>query len=48
MLSYFSNNQFITKNKNNNNGNNTIAMIEKLFLNIKYKLLYKKLIKKEI
>lgn len=43
MLGFSSNNQVITNNKSNNKNNNTVTIIERLFLNIKYKLLYKKL-----
>lgn len=42
MSSHVFDNQFITKVKKNNKNNNIDAIIEGLFLNIKYSLLYKK------
>lgn len=46
MSSHSFDNQFITKVRKNNKSNNIDAIIEELFLNIEYSLLYKKWIKK--
>lgn len=41
-------NQFSIDNKSNNRGNNAIAIIKELFLNIRHKLSYKRLTEKVI
>lgn len=48
MPSSSSSNQFTTNDKSDNRGNSTIAIIKGLFLNIRYRLLQKKLIMKVI
>lgn len=42
------NNQFVTNVKSDNKDNNIIAMIKELFLNIRHKLSYKRLIEKVV
>ena len=42
------NNQFATNVKSNNKDNNIVVTIEGLFLNIRYKLSYKRLTKKVV
>lgn len=46
MPSPFINNEFIINNKSNNGDNNIIAIIKRLFMNIRPKLLYKRLANK--
>ena len=41
-------NQFITDIQNNDKSNNAITIIERLFLNIRYRLFYKSLTEKTI
>lgn len=48
MPSLFLDNLFAINNKKNNRDNNTIPIIEELFLNMKHKLLYKRFIKKAV
>lgn len=48
MPSFYFNNWFATNNENNNKENNIVTIIKELFLNIMYRLLSKKLIKKYI
>ena len=40
--------QFATNNKSNDGGNNAVATIEELFLNIKHRSSYEKLTKKAV
>lgn len=42
------NSLFATNNESNDRGNDTVAMIDELFLNIGHKLSYKKLTKKVV
>lgn len=48
MPSFFPNNEFATNDKIENRDNNAITIIEELFLNIRYKLLYKTLTEKMV
>ncbi len=48
LASFSPNNQFATNVKSNNKDNNTIAIIERLFLNMGHRSSYKRLIEKVI
>lgn len=48
MPSFSPNNQYATNDKSNDKGNNDVVIIKELFLNIKYRSSYEKLIEKTI
>lgn len=48
MLSFSPGNQFATNNKSDDKGNNAIATIKELFLNIRHRLSYEKLTEKAV
>lgn len=48
MPSFSPNNQFATNDKSNDKGNNDVVIIKELFLNIRYRSSYEKLIEKAV